>query len=121
MTAVGGLLLMGGNVLPQTVSQYLAAVAVFVSMINVTGGFVMTQRMLGMFKIKGEEADAANYSILYIIPLGLFFGLYVYGVINGFTNLNEMVYLMSGMCCISAIGSLASQETAAFEIVLVFF
>jgi len=89
MTAVGGILLMGGGILPQTAAQYLAATAVLVSMVNVSGGFVMTQRMLGMFKIKGaEETDDEKYKQLYILPALLFLGLYVYGVYQGFSNLN---------------------------------
>eukprot|EP01025_Chloroclados_australasicus_P021465 TRINITY_DN2258_c1_g1_i1.p1 TRINITY_DN2258_c1_g1~~TRINITY_DN2258_c1_g1_i1.p1 ORF type:complete len:1160 (-),score=185.00 TRINITY_DN2258_c1_g1_i1:305-3673(-) len=115
MTAVGGIILMGGTVVPQTISQYLAAGAVLISMVNVAGGFVMTQRMLGMFKIKDAEEDASNkYSFLNVLPAFLFLGLYVYGMSQGLSNLNEMAYLISGLCCISAIGGLATQETAAF-------
>ena len=50
ITAVGGLLLMGGGLLPSTTSQWLAATAAFISSINITGGFIITQRMLDMFK-----------------------------------------------------------------------
>nr|AAK18179.1 nicotinamide nucleotide transhydrogenase [Acetabularia acetabulum] len=115
MTAVGGIILMGGNILPQTTAQYLAAIAVLVSMVNVSGGFIMTSRMLGMFKIKGAEEDSSEkYKFLYFLPAALFLGLYVYGMYNGLSNLNQMAYLISGMCCIFAIGSLASQETAEF-------
>ena len=52
LTAVGGLVTMGGGLVPVTLAHWLAAVAVFVSMINIGGGFVMTNRMLGMFKRK---------------------------------------------------------------------
>ena len=50
ITAAGGLLLMGGGVVPSTSPQYLAAVAALVSSINITGGFIITKRMLDMFK-----------------------------------------------------------------------
>lgn len=49
-TAVGGMLLMGGGLVPQTPVQVLAAAAAFVSCINITGGFLVTQRMLDMFR-----------------------------------------------------------------------
>ena len=47
LTAVGGLVTMGGGLMPATPAHWLAAAAVFVSMINIGGGFVMTNRMLG--------------------------------------------------------------------------
>ena len=50
ITAAGGLLLMGGGMLPSTAPQYLAATAALVSSINITGGFIITKRMLDMFK-----------------------------------------------------------------------
>jgi hypothetical protein len=43
VTAVGGLLLMGGNVLPNSLDTTLAASAVFLSSINIAGGFLITQ------------------------------------------------------------------------------
>ena len=37
ITAVGGLLLMGGGLFPSTTAQWLAATAAFISSINITG------------------------------------------------------------------------------------
>ena len=42
VTAVGGLLLLGGGMMPQNTIQALAAASVFVSAINITGGFLVT-------------------------------------------------------------------------------
>jgi H+-translocating NAD(P) transhydrogenase len=50
ITATGGLLLMGGSYLPESIPQALALSAAFISSINITGGFIITQRMLDMFK-----------------------------------------------------------------------
>lgn len=50
ITAAGGLLLMGGGYFPSTIAQWLAMSAAFISSINITGGFIITQRMLDMFK-----------------------------------------------------------------------
>ena len=57
ITAAGGLLVMGGGIIPHTTPQYLAAVAALVSSINITGGFIITKRMLDMFKRPGKEIN----------------------------------------------------------------
>lgn len=67
LTAVGGLMLMGGGLTPQTPAQALAATAVFSSAINIGGGFTITQRMLDMFR-RPEDPKEHNY--LYAIPVG---------------------------------------------------
>lgn len=41
---------MGGKYMPTDTSQTLAAIAAFISSINIGGGFLVTQRMLDMFK-----------------------------------------------------------------------
>ena len=56
ITAVGGMLLMGGGYLPSDTQQALAATAAFISSINIGGGFVVTQRMLNMFRRPGACA-----------------------------------------------------------------
>lgn len=50
IVAVAGLHLMGGGLLPHTTAQILAATSVFIATINIFGGFLVTQRMLDMFK-----------------------------------------------------------------------
>lgn len=54
ITAVGGLLLMGGGYYPDNSVHTLAALAAFISSINIGGGFLVTQRMLDMFKRPGR-------------------------------------------------------------------
>ena len=49
----GGLLVMGGGYYPTNTIETLAATAAFISSINIGGGFVVTQRMLDMFKRPG--------------------------------------------------------------------
>ena len=53
ITAVGGMLLMGGGYYPTNITEGLAATAAFISCINIGGGFLVTQRMLDMFKRPG--------------------------------------------------------------------
>lgn len=41
---------MGGGYLPETLPQALGAASVLMAFVNVSGGFVVTKRMLDMFK-----------------------------------------------------------------------
>jgi NAD(P) transhydrogenase len=50
MVGVGGFFIMGGGLLPQTFPQVLGALSVLLAFVNVSGGFVITKRMLDMFK-----------------------------------------------------------------------
>lgn len=52
MVGVGGLFVMGGGYLPETIPQVLGALSVLLASVNVAGGFVITKRMLDMFKSK---------------------------------------------------------------------
>lgn len=54
VTIVGAILASGSEA--QTVSTILGFVACVFAMINVVGGFLVTDRMLGMFKKKPERA-----------------------------------------------------------------
>ena len=47
---VGGLFIMGGGYLPGTLPQTLGALSVLLAFGNIGGGFVITKRMLDMFK-----------------------------------------------------------------------
>eukprot|EP00928_Gymnodinium_smaydae_P003306 TRINITY_DN11187_c0_g5_i1.p1 TRINITY_DN11187_c0_g5~~TRINITY_DN11187_c0_g5_i1.p1 ORF type:complete len:1044 (-),score=255.71 TRINITY_DN11187_c0_g5_i1:124-2799(-) len=105
LTVCGGLELMGGGYLPETLPQWLAAVAVLVSMVNVGGGFVMTGRMLSMFRRKG---DVPSYSSLLAIPAAVL----LYVAIAGGRQLAPMTFLISSLLCILSIGSLSTQKTA---------
>lgn len=109
ITAAGGLLLMGGGVLPATIPQALAAAAAFISSINIAGGFIITQRMLDMFK---RPTDPPEYNYLYGIPGAAALGLYAYGVANNYSDIHNLAYLASSLCCVGALGGLSSQPTA---------
>lgn len=50
MVGIGGLFVMGGGYFPGTVPQVLGALSVLLASVNVAGGFVITKRMLDMFK-----------------------------------------------------------------------
>lgn len=109
ITAVGGLLCMGGGYLPTTTAQGLAAAAALISSINIFGGFLITQRMLDMFKRPG---DPPEYNYLYAIPGVAFLGGYLSAHFHGYSDILQMGYLGASLCCVGALTGLASQATA---------
>lgn len=109
ITAAGGLVLMGGALLPNNTATSLAAVATLVSSINITGGFIITKRMLDMFKRPG---DPPEYTYLYAIPAVAVLGGYAAGKIAGYPDMDQMAYLASSLCCVGALGGLSTQTSA---------
>ncbi|XP_069483339.1 NAD(P) transhydrogenase, mitochondrial [Ambystoma mexicanum] len=114
LTAVGGLALMGGNYLPSSTAETLALLAAFVSSINIAGGFLVTQRMLDMFK---RPTDPKEYNYLYLLPAGAFVGGYGAALSSGY-NIEQMIYLGSGLCCVGALAGLSTQKTSRLGNVL---
>uniref|UniRef100_A0A673J0C0 NAD(P) transhydrogenase, mitochondrial n=1 Tax=Sinocyclocheilus rhinocerous TaxID=307959 RepID=A0A673J0C0_9TELE len=108
LTAVGGLSLMGGGFLPSSTAETLAVLAAFISSVNIAGGFSVTQKMLDMFK---RPTDPPEYNYLYLLPVGLFVGGYGVALQSGY-NIEQMMYLGSGLCCVGALGGLSTQSTA---------
>ncbi|NWS00352.1 NAD(P) transhydrogenase, mitochondrial isoform X1 [Motacilla alba alba] len=108
LTAVGGLVLMGGHYLPHNISQSLAVLSAFISSVNIAGGFLVTQRMLDMFK---RPTDPPEYNYLYLLPGGVFVGGYAAALSGGY-NIEQVMYLGSGLCCVGALAGLSTQGTA---------
>uniref|UniRef100_A0A673N417 NAD(P) transhydrogenase, mitochondrial n=1 Tax=Sinocyclocheilus rhinocerous TaxID=307959 RepID=A0A673N417_9TELE len=108
LTAVGGLSLMGGGLLPSCTAETLAVLAAFISSVNIAGGFLVTRRMLDMFK---RPTDPPEYNYLYLLPAGLFVGGYGVALQSGY-NIEQMMYLGSGLCCVGALAGLSTQSTA---------
>merc|ERR1712168_647882 len=109
ITAVGGLLLMGGGYYPTNVVEGLAASAALISFINIFGGFIVTKRMLDMFK---RPTDPPEYNMMMGIPAATFLAAYGLAVQQGYPEVHQMAYLTSGLCCIGALGGLSAQPTA---------
>lgn len=109
ITAVGGLLLMGGGIVPETLPQILGATALTISTVNIAGGFLITQRMLDMFK---RPTDPPEYNYLYAIPAATFTGLYAMAALNGMEHVHQMAYLGASLCCVGALAGLSSQKTS---------
>ncbi len=109
ITAVGGLLLLGGGYLPNTIPQLLAASAVLMSSINIAGGFVITKRMLDMFK---RASDPNEHNYLFGIPAATSIAGLLAAYISGAPAVFQMGYLASSLCCIGGINGLSAQKTA---------
>ncbi|KAK0066389.1 NAD(P) transhydrogenase mitochondrial [Biomphalaria pfeifferi] len=110
ITAVGGMLLMGGGYYPTNTLQTLAALAAFISSINIGGGFVVTKRMLDMFR---RPTDPPEYQYLYGIPAISFLAGYGYCASTGtYPDIHQMAYLAASLCCVGALTGLSSQKTS---------
>ncbi|CAG7787017.1 unnamed protein product [Allacma fusca] len=109
ITAVGGLLLMGGGYYPTNTVESLAAVAAGVSFVNIAGGFIVTQRMLDMFK---RPDDLPEHSYLYGIPASVFIGGYIWAAAKGYPEIHQLAYLGSSLCCVGALAGLSAQKTS---------
>ncbi|KAK7420211.1 hypothetical protein QQX98_002864 [Neonectria punicea] len=109
MVGVGGLFILGGGYLPETVPQVFGALSVLLAFVNVGGGFVITKRMLDMFK---RPTDPPEYPWLYGIPALLCGGGFVAAASTGAAGLVQAGYLASSVLCIGSLSSLASQSTA---------
>ena len=109
MVGVGGFFIMGGGYLPETIPQMLGAASVLLAFVNVSGGFVITKRMLDMFK---RPTDPKEYPWLFAIPGALFGTGFIAASMTGMAGLVQAGYLVSSVLCIMSIQGLASQATA---------
>lgn len=109
MVGVGGLFILGGGYLPGTIPQLFGAASVLLAFVNITGGFVITKRMLDMFR---RPTDPPEYPWLYGVPAVLFGGGFLASASGDAAGLVQAGYLVSSVLCISSISSLASQATA---------
>jgi len=116
MTIVGGIHLYSKNIQEQggEDAKLMAAVSAGVSAINIVGGFIVTKRMLDLFKRQGDK----DYSALMFVPGLILIGFAVWSsdILNGRMHVNtEMIDVNNTICsclCIFAIVCLASQKTA---------
>ena len=109
MVGIGGLFLMGGGFFPHSFPQLLGSLSVLLAFVNVSGGFVVSKRMLDMFR---RPTDPPDYPWLYAIPGVLFGGAFIAAASTGLAGLPTAGYLVSSILCISSLQGLASQATA---------
>ena len=77
--------------------------------INIAGGFVITKRMLDMFKRKG---DPPEHTYLYSIPGVAAISALLAAHIAGVPNIYQMGYLFSSLCCVAGISGLSAQKSS---------
>ena len=117
MTAVGGMVLLAHGtqaegLIPNSPSHWMGAIATMLSFINIAGGFLVSGKMLDLFK---RPDDPDDYFQLYAIPAGLLLaGLAgsAYAGLGDLGTVSGSVGIASAICCIAGIAGLANQETA---------
>eukprot|EP00904_Undaria_pinnatifida_P001419 jgi/Undpi1/11278/HiC_scaffold_30.g13576.m1 len=115
LTAVGGMYLMGPGLVPQSPAEWLGAGAVLISTVNISGGFLVTKKMLDMFK---RPDDPPEFYQMYLLPAGALMGGYAVAKMAGYGQTDHLVSMASAVCCIGGIGGLSSQSTARLGNVL---
>jgi NAD(P) transhydrogenase len=115
MTIVGGMLQLGGGILPGTIPQALAAGAVGLSAINLAGGTIVTKKMLDMFR---RPDDPPEYNHYYLLPGAAAIAgsgaLFMTGAAPA--SLAPMLALGSALGCVGGISCLSTQQTARLGI-----
>eukprot|EP00555_Chaetoceros_dichaeta_P004244 CAMPEP_0198261904 /NCGR_PEP_ID=MMETSP1447-20131203/10522_1 /TAXON_ID=420782 /ORGANISM="Chaetoceros dichaeta, Strain CCMP1751" /LENGTH=1137 /DNA_ID=CAMNT_0043949961 /DNA_START=117 /DNA_END=3530 /DNA_ORIENTATION=+ len=118
MTAVGGMLLLAqgatetAGLIPDTPAHWMGALATVLSFVNIAGGFLVSGKMLDLFK---RPSDPKDYFEYYAVPVGIVIaGLFAsaLGDVGELANVSGTVGIASAICCIAAIAGLANQETA---------
>eukprot|EP00658_Telonema_sp_P-2_P037782 TRINITY_DN27159_c0_g1_i6.p1 TRINITY_DN27159_c0_g1~~TRINITY_DN27159_c0_g1_i6.p1 ORF type:complete len:1044 (-),score=338.05 TRINITY_DN27159_c0_g1_i6:371-3502(-) len=115
MTAAGGMYVMGGGLVPSTGAQAFGALATGISTVNIAGGFVVSTKMLDLFK---RDSDPPEHYELYAIPVGAFATTYAISHGLGYAEVDKVAAILGGVLCIGGIGGLASQDTARLGNVL---
>lgn len=118
MTAVGGMLLLGhgasqtSGLIPDTPSHWMGALATVLSFINIAGGFLISGKMLDLFR---RPTDPKEFFELYAIPSTALVGGLAAAAFLNVGNLGIMsgtVAIAAAICCIAAIAGLSDQSTA---------
>ena len=109
MTVVGGLYQMGGGLFPSTSTELFGATAVLLSAVNISGGSIVTHKMLDMFR---RPDDPPEYNEYYLLPAAAIGSGYLATKMAGSSALDGVMPVLSGLGCIGGINALSSQSTA---------
>lgn len=108
MTAVGGMLLLAqGNgdstsIVPDSPAHWMGAIATTLSFVNIVGGFLITGKMLNLFRRKEDPDDFFGY---YAVPAAVLVGGLGGSYLLSAENLDSVsgsVGIAAAICCISA-------------------
>ncbi len=116
MTAVGGMLLLshGGSsgLIPSSPSEWMGAIATVLSFVNIAGGFLVSSKMLDLFR---RPTDPKEFFEFYGIPAAILLGGLGFSAaahVGDLSNVAGTVSIASAVSCIAAIACLSNQETA---------
>jgi len=117
MTIVGGMLQLGGGLTPNTVPQSMALAAVTLSAVNLSGGFLVTQKMLNMFRRPDDPPEFWHY---FLLPPAAAGGAFILLKATGTcpAGMNNMIALSSGLLCVGGLAAMSSQSTTRLAPVL---
>lgn len=106
MTVVGGMLQLGTSA-----PQSLAVGAVALSSVNIVGGFIVTKKMLDMFR---RPDDPPEYFHYYLIPPIVTTAGYGALAANGMATptITSALALTSGLACVGGIAAMANQSSS---------
>ena len=105
MTAVGGMLLLAdqsqsGGLIPDSPSHWMGAIATLLSFVNISGGFLITGKMLDLFR---RPEDPNDYFEFYAIPSALILGGLGTAYFGGnLDSVSGSVSIAAAVCCIAA-------------------
>ena len=118
MTAVGGMLLLGHHaqettgLVPDTPSHWMGAVATALSFINISGGFLVSGKMLDLFRRPNDPKDYFELSTVPSLLLLSGLAAAVFAGVGSVANMSGTIAIASAICCIAGIAGLSNQETA---------
>lgn len=117
MTAVGGMIVLAhgttetSGLIPDSPAHWMGAVATALSFVNIVGGFLITGKMLDLFR-RPEDPD--DFFEFYLAPSALLLaglgGAWFYGA--NLENVSGSVGIAAAVCSIAAIAGLADQKSA---------
>ncbi|CAJ1934254.1 unnamed protein product [Cylindrotheca closterium] len=118
LTALGGMILLGHassdttGLIPDSAAHWMGAIATLLSFINISGGFLISGKMLDLFR---RPEDPKEYFEFYLVPVAMILtgmAVAVFSPIGDLGVMSGTVEIAASILCISAIAGLANQKTA---------
>lgn len=117
-TAIGGMLLLASgdhisnSLIPDTPAHWMGALATVLSFVNIAGGFLVSGKMLDLFR---RPEDPEEFFQMYSVPAAILvagLGAAAFGNVGDLSLISGTVSVAASILCISAIAALANQKTA---------
>merc|ERR1719223_1458130 len=106
---------LGGGITPHNTPQALAFTAVGLSAVNLAGGFLVTKKMLDMFRRPDDPPEYFHYYL--IPPAAAVTGLGILGATGTASPaLASTLALGSGLGCVAGISQMSNQESSRLAV-----